>query len=1177
MIDHASLFAFRHNVVLVASAGTGKTHALVGVLLHALLGVSELQRGPLDPERACATTFSRKAAAEIRARVTSELERLALRAPSAYDADLDAAAARLEIPWGPAVRAERARAALARATHANIGTLHGLAFGIARSHALAVGLPPAFEVASELESESWATDAVTASLDDHARRDAPGVRDFLRLLRGTERAIAELVRLLLAIEEDGRAASSLTLPEGDADAYAAQMQTLVDQARRLEGDPRCAEMMRALLEAHEHGDARALADATAAIFTARRARGEGPWLTIRDDLPGTTNRERAELFVFGWAARDRVLGTAALVRSLLVRAQSILAETHARSGAIGFGAALRLARDALRDDPLAAARVSSGFDALLVDEFQDTSRVQVDLVRLLWERDPKKRAPGAMPVFGDVRPRGLLVVGDRKQSIYAFRGADVGVFMTTCVELAGEPARRALDLPEELPLPARTTADFFALRENRRSSDAIIEFVNAFSRVALRADGEDLSEARYSEELESLVAADSTPHAHDAVSWIRPPGEPRDTTRLEDATLVASFIANAIASPPEDVAPYAFRDFAVLAQSNEMLDAAAFALSRTGIPHVVAGRGFFAAREVQDLLALLRWIDRPDDRAALLAVLRGPCAALSDRTLLALTETHRGLVTDFDRWDALDRRGLVDEDDRPALERVRTTLRALRRSAEKLGPARALRVAVRALEIEQSLVLLPRGVQRVANVRKLMRVADEEPTIRALLDRAARAEERAREPEAATFSEDDDAVRLVTLHASKGLAFRVVLLPELRGSPIRSANTTLGLDLRSNPAWLATKVLGDRGEPIVTPSIKRLSTRDRARLRADRRRLMYVAVTRARERLVFVGGVKSTRTDPSFAAVLRDLPGAVSVSEMPLELPQRAASRDAITVGPIVAPHVPRTIELAIAPTALQDFHHCARRFELVHLVALPEPTPTALGGFRADGAPTTNARAEGDALHAVLERVDLGALGSDDSAYHARAALTAVDVGLSADAEGRVLAAATRFLQSDYARAAREAKAEIFRERAFVVEIATSAITLTLRGAMDFVARFPNGDIDVVDYKRARSGDTRPHALQLDVYAYVCARSLAVSGGARVRAGAVFLGGNAPSEPQFRPSVTPAKLEARLIELATSLLEARRARAFPRAGAKTCHAIGCGYFTLCHPRTEKRQLTLFR
>ena len=980
---------------------------------------------------------------------------------------------------------------------------------------------------------------------------------------------------MLAIEEDGRAASSLTLPEGDDDTFDARMRTLIDQAKRIEGDARCADAVRELLEAYARKDAVALARATSALFTMRRARGEGPWLPIRDELPGTTNAERADAFVFGWAARSRALPTASLVRSLLVRAQALLAASQAHAGAVGFGAALRLARDALRDDPAAAARVASAYDALFVDEFQDTSRVQVDLLRLLWERAPRARAMGAMPVFGDMRERGLLVVGDRKQSIYAFRGADVGVFVTTCVELAGAKARAALDLPDSMPLPARTTADFFALRENRRANDALIEFVNDFSRLCLRADGDDLSEARYAESIESLTHAETTRHVSGwRVSWLKPRGEPRDTTRLEDATFAAAYIARTVGDEADDGTPLSFRDFAILAQSNEMLDAAAFALSRAGIPHVVAGRGFFVAREVQDLLALLRWLDRPGrSRRARVGASRSVRRTLGSH----VDRSHRNAS-----WSRHGSRCVgtcsigavsIEEEDRAPLDASRARCARLRRSAERLGPARTLRTAVRALELEQSLVLLPRGVQRVANVRKLVRIAEEETTIRALLDRVARAEERAREPEAATFSEDDDAVRLVTLHASKGLAFRVVILPSSAARRYEARTRRSASTCERDPAWLATKIVDDRGEPVTTPSIQRLASRDRARLRADRRRLMYVAVTRARERLIFVGGVKSVRSDPSFATFLPDL--AVEPREAPVALEIPITSRDEITVGPLALPGTPRTIEVAIAPTALQDFHHCARRFELVHLVQLPEPTPTALGRFREDGAQSTHARAEGEVLHHVLEHVDLASFGSDDPRAYIAGALASADASLEPEAEARVLHAATRFLRSDYARALRDAGAQVWRERAFVLEVrARPEITVTLRGAMDLVARHATGDVDVVDYKRARSSDAKRHAFQLDVYALA---AIPLAEGQRVRAGAVFLGGDAPPEPHFRPSISRAKLEERIAELAKALLEARRARTFVRAPTKTCHAIGCGYFTLCHPRTEKRQLTLFR
>ena len=278
----------------------------------------------------------------------------------------------------------------------------------------------------------------------------------------------------------------------------------------------------------------------------------------------------------------------------------------------------------------------------------------------------------------------------------------------------------------------------------------------------------------------------------------------------------------------------------------------------------------------------------------------------------------------------------------------------------------------------------------------------------------------------------------------------------------------------------------------------------------------------------------------------------------------------------LAPPNPPRTVEVAIAPTALQDFHHCARRFELAHLVALPEPTPTALGRFRADGAPATNARAEGDALHRVLERIDDDVFGARDASARARASLAACDASLEPDAEARVLRAAARFLESDYARAVRAAGARTWRERAFVLTITSAETTVTLRGAMDLVVVWPNGDVDVVDYKRARGPDPRPHALQLDVYA-LAARDLAGNPDARVRAGAAFLGGEGAMEPRFRPPISAPKLEAHLLSLAKDLADARRRTLFVRAPAKTCHAIGCGYFTLCHPARDRRQLTLFR
>src|SRR5437016_1904889 len=179
-----------------------------------------------------------------------------------------------------------------------------------------------------------------------------------------------------------------------------------------------------------------------------------------------------------------------------------------RAGALGFGDLLRAARDALRDDR-AIAEVARGlFDVLLVDEFQDTSGVQRDLVYLLRERPElaRERPPGTLPSAGDLVPSGLLVVGDRKQSIYGFRGADVTVFARVSAELAGRRASEALRLGADYDVSETPNASLVTLHENRRSDARILDFVNEFAAEDFDDKAPYPFDIRYAES-ERLVAA----------------------------------------------------------------------------------------------------------------------------------------------------------------------------------------------------------------------------------------------------------------------------------------------------------------------------------------------------------------------------------------------------------------------------------------------------------------------------------------------------------------------------------------------------------------------------------------------------------------------------------------------------------------------------------------------
>ena len=243
-----------------------------------------------------------------------------------------------------------------------------------------------------------------------------------------------------------------------------------------------------MLKAWDARDADALAVAAEALCGVRAGK-EGPeWFAFRDAvLPGKTNAERGRNLAVRWRLRERFAASRSFARELLAACEEELRGATARSSELGYGDLLRSARDLLRDRPDIAAEIGASFDVALVDEFQDTSRLQRDMILLLWQRDPLSRAPGALPRIADVRPHGLLVVGDRKQSIYAFRGADVGVFAEICVGLAGADARRQLGIgagqtwEPEVPL-----ADFVPLRHNRRGEPELLAFANELSAARFR-------------------------------------------------------------------------------------------------------------------------------------------------------------------------------------------------------------------------------------------------------------------------------------------------------------------------------------------------------------------------------------------------------------------------------------------------------------------------------------------------------------------------------------------------------------------------------------------------------------------------------------------------------------------------------------------------------------------
>ncbi len=1148
---------------MAASAGTGKTFHLTGALIHLLVGASDVctDGQPVDVSRIVGTTFSRKAAAEIRERVIVHLELLAS-APhrSPYKESLENAAIRKGAEVDLRAIGRNARKALATIDRANITTLHALAYQIVQRHGLELGRAGEIELTSEEEATLLTRDAIERATSAFADERPADADRLLTLFKGPDRLFDGIARVLGSLEESGLLARSLRVPDSDVAAIEVMMREIIEAVRPLAAEPSFADDARRVAAAWDRRDALALRESLRAVFLQKKSskgseRALRFWL-LRDALPKGTIAERADNLVAIYEGRADATLCARALCDLAGACESAVNDAFVRARAMSFGGVLRAARDVMISHPEVAAAWGENVDALLVDEFQDTSRLQRDLLLLLWQRDPRAREPGEMPRVDDLRARGLLIVGDRKQSIYAFRGADVGVFTELCIGLAGEAARDMLRVPaRSVAVPLRPSADFHALRDNHRSKPELIAFANAFARSRLRATTAAIDEIEFSEEAESLrvpATNDDEPYGRARAVWIRPSGAARKTSRIEDARVVAEAILDrrraGIATK--------WRDFAVLAHSNEMLDAAAHALAQASVPYVVGGRGFYQAQEVRDLCSMLTALARPRDRSALLEVLRGPWTGVSDRTLLGLTEPHQGIPIDLARWGRGPRSALIEESDWPAIEALLRTLTRLRPSLHRLGPSAALQAAVLELGLEETLLLLPRGEQRVANVRKFLAIAEGERDARALLRRLSWADEAARESEAAVFSEDEDAVRLLTIHASKGLDFKVVLIPEVGADGGRPSTLPFAV---TSAATLTAKMI-HRGRAYPPPSHLAALAEERRRSAAERHRLLYVAITRAAEHMIFIGDGKA---DGTLAHTLNELANdpSLRIERDPFDLsaPATKAQPAVRRIDLSRSLAVPGARSLPVATTALRDFAACPRRFEWIHDRGAPEGALALDGGDRA--------REEGAVLHRVLELVDESRFGDP----HARGAIEVLvrreGHWLDDARRTQLIERAMAFMTSAYG--TRIAGAQIFREVPFVIELGDAPV-IALRGTIDLLVSHANS-VDVIDYKSSADGPAA-YAAQLDAYTLA---ALAMFPGKKIRAGVVALDGER-AEPRFRAASDVDSLKKRMHAIGEALGLARVSGRFPRVTVDRCRALRCGFVPLCHARDEAPQLALF-
>jgi len=1074
--------------LLEAGAGTGKTRVLVERYVRCVL---DPERGAGDVRAVAAITFTEKAAGELRQRVREEFERRVDGAPAGSR------------------EAELVRNALDALDDAPISTIHGFAGRLLREFPVEAGVDPAFEqldqLGAELERgrlwEEWLTELAKshagAAGGAASAASERGRKGLSRLLRAGVRleALRELAVASrgifgerydidpvgrMPVEPDLRSGlGELAGPMARLREYCAAACT--DQTDHgLDAAMRLVEGCELLLE-ERPVDVDRIAAALFALpaKTPDSAPGgrKGSWSAAHGGKDELQARYRTLAGIVG-ALTDEyaefLTGTAVAVADAFSRWAGA---TQLSLGRLDFTDLLGCLRDLLARDVDARRVLQHRHRYLLVDEFQDTDPLQAEIVFLLCEREP---------LAGDWRevvlePGKLFVVGDPKQSIYRFRRADIAMYDEVKALVRAQPGG---------------SGEVLAIRQNFRTTPSLVGWVNNVFSDVFDDDREEGRQPGY-QWLKAYRPAAAGPRV--AVlrgrDYSGAAGE-TDAARRDEARAVASLLAgmrgedagrwvvqdrNTDGSPGGDPAsatgeerlrPPRWGDIAVLYRATTGLETLEDALRDAGVPYrVEGGATYFARREVDDALVCLRAVNDPSDGPAVYGALHSTLFGFSDDELVAFGSA--GGRFDF-----------FFEEQPEGHEAVGAALATLRRLHERRGEKQPHESAEELLRLAHASEFLaatgPGAVQAMANLEQLIDRARAFSGaggggLGSFLEWAAGAGAGGGEQES-QVDDEGDVVHLLTIHKAKGLEYPiVVVVGGALGGYGGGGEPIVDRASRRVAIKLKTALPGAPDRDLEPHSYRVLKEREKRMAESEARRLLYVATTRARDRLVVsvfgaLANKDGTAKSVMLGPVAASLPEAAQVGEAcedggvlvlpPGEMPSREASDAQGDAREMIAG---RVAWREARETLLAEASSPARATSPSGLEHVDEEVRS--GG---PGAPPgrAGALALGSAVHRVMELCDL-----DDEASiarHAAAAASEVDRPDLAARAGELALACWR--SDPVRRAAAVAAADpeaVHRE----LPVGVFVDGVVVSGAVDLLYR-DGGEWVVVDYKTDRAAD---------------------------------------------------------------------------------------------------------
>jgi ATP-dependent exoDNAse (exonuclease V) beta subunit len=831
--EQAAAVTATGDVLLAASAGTGKTTTVVGKILW-LLGLEAGRSGdpptslppcesPCRLDQIAAITFTEKAAYDLKRKLRSEIE-------ASERAD--------ELRW--------------EIDNAAVGTIHGFCADLLRDHALRLEIDPTFRVLDERETRVHQDELLRDVFKGALAAAEPEARALVRRFKGMydgahrDGAIGNVREVMRDIRWHSRRYSGwvASRPDGDQQIDPALLWEIAERVGLADLDPSG--------RAHDEESVR-----IAAYLYRYAYRALGRWLS--------------------WLEVENLRD----FDSLILDARRLLTRPGTRP---------------------ALEAVRSRYRILIIDEFQDTDAAQRDIafaiadLPVAWT-DPDAAQPeeGAQP---EVRPQ-LFLVGDPKQSIYRFRGADIGVW---------NDVREAIGRHGQL----------LDLSHNFRSEPQVVDFVN---RVCGPVMSERAAELRALSPRSAVdyvplhSALERTPAA--GLEWLVNDKNGNDVKTAE-ARLVASRIrqlaSDEVIRDPETgkCRPCRYSDIAILARTRSVLRRLEDGLRQYGVPFYNSSAGDLTDRqEILDVLTALRLVDNPSDDLRAFAYLRSPFVGLRDEVLVRLridpqvkrASGRPSFLEQARAYVRLVESGEIEPFPAPESEHVhQVETWALREGLDAVDQAhrlvdRADHGEILASLLERTgyrlhLLLREHAAEALSNIERFQALLEDYRHLPLggflrLWDRWG--EQDTGIPQAPLTSQDDVAVTLSTIHTAKGLEWPVVILAGTRSGP--ESGGRLSGTFWSDPA-LGPVYMGNQSERGARSL--RLFQSALAEDHAEEARLLYVAATRARDRLIISG---PTDAEKGYAGWLQSgLAGAVEAHEAPAPLegvvPADAEPRD---------------------------------------------------------------------------------------------------------------------------------------------------------------------------------------------------------------------------------------------------------------------------------------------